>query len=207
MVLSILPTGLYLLYTKVSVSGFLSGQVSPYYAETPAASVAASFWQGWPSIVSIVVGLVILWEGSSGFCCPQRGVEGVAGRIMGWLSPLRADVHRPHPPTTTIRYSRPGSCLVGTCAAVAMKRLSHKGLLSYGGALIVGLSISVFMLNVAEHRQTISKIAEQERTCTEYAHRVAMYKDWAGCSPQPPQPHPFWWRRRLRVALMSWYPG
>jgi hypothetical protein len=62
-------------------------------------------------------------------------------------------------------------------AAAAMKRLGQTGLRSLGGALIVAVSVSAFVLAAAEQRQAISEIAGQERTASEYAHWVAIYEE------------------------------
>jgi Dolichyl-phosphate-mannose-protein mannosyltransferase len=175
-VLSIVPTGLYVVYGKF-VSGFLD---PPGRRVVPQLLLQASFWQDWLSIVSVVVSLTALLGGLVGALLLLRGLPRalLAGLWGGYLIFGLVFTHHIHTHDYYSLQLVPVVALsLAPVAAAAIQRLGQTGLRNPAAVFIVALSVSALVLAAAEQRQTISEIAGQERTASEYAHWVETYEE------------------------------
>jgi 4-amino-4-deoxy-L-arabinose transferase-like glycosyltransferase len=184
--LSILPTSLYYLYGAF-LAGFLHGQTSQKVA--PQLLLEASFWEGWFGMIRFVVGLVALVGALFGILLLRKGLPralmiGLWGGyfLFGLTFTFHIHTHTYY----SLQLIPVVALSLGPIAALVMKSLNHTvnpnrlgqvGVRSYGGVLVLALSISVLILSVVEQRQTISQIAQQERTAPVYARYVAIFQE------------------------------
>jgi 4-amino-4-deoxy-L-arabinose transferase-like glycosyltransferase len=179
-VLSLLPTGVYIVYGRF-VSGFLD-TTHPLVSQriVPQLLFQASFWVGWFSQVLLVVSLVALLGGLVGAFLFLRGLPRalLLGLWGGYsLFGLTFTYHIHTHDYYSLQLIPVVALSLAPAAEAAMRRLGQTGLRSPGGALIVALSVSAFVLVAAEQRQEISEIAVQKRTASEYANWVAIYEE------------------------------
>jgi hypothetical protein len=171
--LSILPTGLYYLY-GTEVAGFLHETSSRRLM--PELVLQPSFWDGWRSSVRRTVGYVALAVALLGVLLSRKGLPRTL--LIGlWSGYLLFGMTFTRHISTHSYYSLQLIPLValslGPIADLVMRCLGQVGLRSYKTALVLGLSLSVLVLSVAEHRHDIERRAYQNREWPIYASFVA----------------------------------
>jgi 4-amino-4-deoxy-L-arabinose transferase-like glycosyltransferase len=184
-VLSILPTGLYYIYGTV-LGGFLQEQTSRKVV--PELLLEASFWEGWLGMIWIVVGYVAIVAALFGILALRRGLPRALmfGLWSGYFLYGLSFTFHIHTHTYYSLQLIPVVALsLGPLADLVMKSLNRTvnpndlgrvGLPSYAGLLVLALSISVLGLSLIEQRQTVSQIAQQERTARVYTRYVATFQ-------------------------------
>jgi len=176
--LSILPTGLYYLYGTV-VAGFLHGETSSRKV-MPELVLQPSFWDGWRFSVWLTVGYVALAVALLGVLLSRKGFP--RALLIGlWSGYLLFGLTFTFHISTHSYYSLQLIPLValslGPIADLVMRYLGQVGLRSYRAALVLGLSLSVLVLSVAEHRHEIEQVAYQKRLWPVNASFVATYQE------------------------------
>jgi 4-amino-4-deoxy-L-arabinose transferase-like glycosyltransferase len=176
-VLSALPTALYYLYGTFG-AGFLQGQAQAKIV--PEYMLEVYFWTGWLHQTGTVVGYVALTGALFGVLLLRSALPKalIIGLWTGYFLFGLVFTYHIH---TQDYYSLQLIPVVALslCPVVelVMKYLGRVGLRSFAGPIIVTLSVSVLIVGAVEHRQTISKIAEQDHAASVYARRVAAYEE------------------------------
>jgi hypothetical protein len=175
--LSILPTVLYYLYGTI-LAKFLHGQASRKIV--PQLILQPSFWDGWLLALWLVVGYVALVGAMFGVVLLRKGFP-MALMIGLWsgyfLFGLTFTVHIHTHSYYSLQLIPVVALSLGSVSALVMKYLGQVGLRSLGGVIVLGLSVSVLTLGVAEQRYWIGQIANQKRFAPVYESYVATFQE------------------------------
>ena len=176
--LSVLPSGLYYLY-GTTLAGFLEGQSSSRKI-IPQLVLQPSFWEGWGIAVWLVMGFVALVVSLLGALLSSKGFPrallfGLWGGYLLFGLTFTFHVHT-HSYYSLQLIPVVALSLAPLCALVT-KYLRQIGVRSYKGMVVLGVTLSVVMLGIAEHRQEINQIALQNRMWLPYASSIRTYQE------------------------------
>jgi hypothetical protein len=178
MTLSILPTMLYFLY-GTTFAEFLSGQTSSRKI-IPQLILQPSFWDGWLLVLWLVVGYVAFVGALLGVFLLRKGFPralliGLWGGYLLFGLTFTFHIH------THSYYSLQLIPLVALSlapvSALVMTYLGRVGLRSYGGVIVLGLSLSLLIFGLTEQRYWIDQIASQKRFAPVYESYTTAFEE------------------------------
>lgn len=153
----------------------------------PQLLLEAFFWEGWLRQIGFVVGYVALIGALVGVLLSRSGLLRtlMIGLWSGYfLFGLVFTFHIHDHTYYSLQLIPVVALCLGPIADLIVKQLNQMvdglgqvGWRGYGRVIVLALSVSALILSVVEHRQSISEIAEQDRTASKYAHRIAMYQE------------------------------
>ena len=177
MTLSLLPTVLYYLYGTI-LAKFLHGQASRKIV--PQLILQPSFWDGWLLALWLVVGYVALVGALLGVVLLRSGFPRalMIGLWSGYfLFGLSFTFHIHTHSYYSLQLIPVVALSLGSVSAPVMEYLGQVGLRSYGGVIVLGLSVSALIFGVAEQRYWIDQIANQKRFAPVYESYVATFQE------------------------------